>query len=364
MKHSILVVDDEKDIIDSIERQFRKQYRIFKATSGKEALAILKKETVQLILSDQRMPEMTGVQLFEKVKELQPDAVRILLTGYTDVESVIAAINTGQIYRYITKPWDPTDLDVNVRRALDAFDLKTELKEKNLKLEQALTELQTLDQAKNHFMILISHELKTPLTTSSSFLDLLKEENLSIEARKYVARISQGVERLREIVFDVLDVTSAETDQLLVKKEDQSVNELMAQVIAEFVDFISKKGLHLEVTEKKFKAHFDSKIITKVFRKIFHNAIKFSPENGEIKITVEEKNSEVRVSVTNVGPTISADRIQNIMKPFNLDEDIMHHSQGLGLGLSVAQSLLRRHGGNLQIQSASKVTTVTFTLQK
>ena len=177
-----------------------------------------------------------------------------------------------------------------------------------------------------------------------------------------MARISQGVERLREIVFDVLDVTSAETDQLLVKKEDQSVNELMAQVIAEFVDFISKKGLHLEVTEKKFKAHFDSKIITKVFRKIFHNAIKFSPENG--KITVEEKNSEVRVSVTNVGPTISADRIQNIMKPFNLDEDIMHHSQGLGLGLSVAQSLLRRHGGNLQIQSASKVTTVTFTLQK
>ena len=91
---------------------------------------------------------------------------------------------------------------------------------------------------------------------------------------------------------------------------------------------------------------------------------KFSPDNGEIKITVEEKNSEVRVSVTNVGPTISADRIQNIMKPFNLDEDIMHHSQGLGLGISVAQSLLRRHGGNLQIQSASKVTTVTFTLQK
>src|ERR1700722_15081081 len=119
MQHTILVVDDEKDIIDSIERQFRKKYRILKTTSGIEALRLMQKETVHLILSDQRMPEMTGVQLFERAQKIQPDAIRILLTGYTDVESVIAAINTGHIYRYVTKPWDPTELDINVRKALE-----------------------------------------------------------------------------------------------------------------------------------------------------------------------------------------------------------------------------------------------------
>jgi DNA-binding NtrC family response regulator len=97
MTHSILVVDDEKDILDSLERHFRKHCRVLKAGSGHEALKILQKEQVQLILSDQRMPEMTGVQLFERAQKIQPDAIRILLTGYTDVESVIAAINTGQI---------------------------------------------------------------------------------------------------------------------------------------------------------------------------------------------------------------------------------------------------------------------------
>src|ERR1700734_364023 len=143
MQHTILVVDDEKDIVDSIERQFRKKYKLLKTTSGVEALRIMQTETIHLILSDQRMPEMTGVQLFERAQKIQPDAIRILLTGYTDVESVIAAVNTGQIYRYITKPWDPTELDVILKRALDAYDLKTELKEKNEKLEQALEELKT-----------------------------------------------------------------------------------------------------------------------------------------------------------------------------------------------------------------------------
>src|SRR5476649_1267186 len=225
MKYSILVVDDEKDIVDSLERQFRKDYKTLKATSGIEALRILQTEKVQLILSDQRMPEMTGVQLFERAQKIQPDAIRMLLTGYTDVASVITAINNGQIYRYITKPWDPTDLDITVKKALEAFELRHELKEKNEKLEEALTELKTLDQAKSHFMILIGHELKTPLTTISSFLDLLREEKLSDESAKYVLRISQGVERLQEIVFDVLDVLSAETGQIPVKKAKHGLNE-------------------------------------------------------------------------------------------------------------------------------------------
>src|SRR4051812_6288219 len=102
MSYTILVVDDEADILDSLERQFRKEYKVLKATSGIEALRFLQKETIHLILSDQRMPEMTGVQLFERVQKIQPDAIRMLLTGYTDVASVIAAINNGHIYRYIT----------------------------------------------------------------------------------------------------------------------------------------------------------------------------------------------------------------------------------------------------------------------
>jgi two-component system sensor histidine kinase/response regulator len=362
MQHTILVVDDEKDIIDSIERQFRKKYKVLKTTSGIEALKIIQKEKIHLILSDQRMPEMTGVQLFERAQKIQEDAIRILLTGYSDVESVIAAINNGQIYRYITKPWDPTDLDVIVKRALDAYDLKSELKEKNIELEKAYKELKTLDQAKSHFMILIGHELKTPLTTINSFLDLLKEETLSADSQKYVQRISQGSDRLKEIVFDVLDLLGAETGQMKVKKESNSVTALLSQVSGEFSDLIDKKNLKISKPEKTHKAYFDPQIITKVLRKIIHNGIKFSSDDATLKIQASEKDGTLEISVTNAGPTLSKSTIEHILKPFNIDEDIMNHSQGMGLGLSLTQSLLKRHGSELHIESESKMTKVRFNL--
>ena len=184
MTNTILVVDDEKDIVDSLERQFRKEYKVLKATTGIEALRLLQNEKVKVIISDQRMPEMTGVQLFERAQKIQPGAIRMLLTGYTDVASVISAVNTGQIYRYITKPWDPSDLDITVKKAIETYDLRSELFDKNQKLQLALTELKTLDEAKSHFMLLIGHELKTPLTTISSFTDLLREEKAWWRFRK------------------------------------------------------------------------------------------------------------------------------------------------------------------------------------
>ncbi|MDZ4676106.1 MAG: hybrid sensor histidine kinase/response regulator [Oligoflexia bacterium] len=363
MQHIILVVDDEKDIIDSLERQFRKQYKILKATSGIDALRILNQESVHLILSDQRMPEMTGVQLFERAQKLQPDAIRILLTGYTDVESVIAAINNGQIYRYITKPWDPIDLDIIVKKALETFDLKFELKEKNKKLEQALEELKSLDQAKSHFMLLIGHELRTPLTTISSFTELLLEENLKDDVKKYVSRISQGTNRLSEIIFDVLDLLGAETGQTKLNKSKSNLSELINNTTDEFKDLVKKRSLKIKSNLKANNAFYDSTVIKKVFKKILHNALKFSTENSEVIISTSDDKDGVTLKITNDGAPISQSKIQQILKPFTLDEDIMNHSQGLGLGLSVCQSLLKHHGSLLVVDSHGNQTSVGFHLR-
>jgi two-component system sensor histidine kinase/response regulator len=213
MKHTILCVDDERDNVEALERIFRRKYNVLKATSGKEALEILDSNTVSLIISDQRMPHMTGVEFLSQSLRTHPEAVRILLTGYTDVESVIAAINSGQIYRYVTKPWDPRELEVAVDRAIERFEMAQELKQKNKELEKALNELKSLDEAKSHFMILINHELKTPLTTLISYLDLLKETKLSEEQQLFLKRVVGSTDRLKEIVFDVLEFVAAETGQ-------------------------------------------------------------------------------------------------------------------------------------------------------
>jgi response regulator RpfG family c-di-GMP phosphodiesterase len=127
--HRLLVVDDEESITKALYRIFRREgYEIDTASSGQEGLALLKEaeRPFSLIISDQRMPGMTGTQFLEKVKKILPDVIRILLTGYSDMDAIVDAINKGEIHRYLTKPWKDDDLLVQIRQALEQYELRAE----------------------------------------------------------------------------------------------------------------------------------------------------------------------------------------------------------------------------------------------
>lgn len=142
---TLLFVDDEANILASLKRLFRPfGYRIFTAESGAAGLEIMAKETVDLVISDMRMPEMNGAQFLEQVRHKWPEAIRILLTGYADIGSTIDAINKGQIYRYISKPWEDNDITISVRQALERRALEQEkerLKALTLRQNEELKEL-------------------------------------------------------------------------------------------------------------------------------------------------------------------------------------------------------------------------------
>ncbi len=141
IKPKLLVVDDEPDNLDLLYRTFRRQFQVLKAESGKDALEILKQEgEVAVIISDQRMPEMKGTEFLSKTVPDFPDTVRIILTGFTDVEDLVDAINSGQVYKYITKPWDPNELRTVVDRASVSYNMLKQRAE-NLYRAQEQTEL-------------------------------------------------------------------------------------------------------------------------------------------------------------------------------------------------------------------------------
>ena len=125
-RYGILVVDDEEGILESLELTLSPEYRVFTAPTGAAGLEILEREEVALIIVDQVMPGMTGVEFLEQVSERRPRAIRMLLTGYADMTSLVRAINDGRIYRYLYKPWDPDELRMNVKRALEAYQLSSE----------------------------------------------------------------------------------------------------------------------------------------------------------------------------------------------------------------------------------------------
>ena len=125
-RYGILVVDDEDAILESIELTLGAEYRVFTAQSAEQGLAILDREEIALVISDQVMPGMRGVEFLEKVIERNPRAIRILLTGYSDMPSLVRAINEGRIYRYIAKPWEPDELRISVKRGLEVYALSSE----------------------------------------------------------------------------------------------------------------------------------------------------------------------------------------------------------------------------------------------
>ena len=125
-RHGLLIVDDEKEILRSLTLTFADDYAVFTASSGAEALEILEKQEIALVIADQRMPVMTGAELLERVFQINSSIIRIILTGYTDTASLIQAINKGHIYQYITKPWERQDLRITVKRAVESYELALE----------------------------------------------------------------------------------------------------------------------------------------------------------------------------------------------------------------------------------------------
>lgn len=139
---NVLYIDDEPNNVTSFRAAFRRVFNIFTAESAEEGRKILETETIHVILSDQRMPKMTGIEFFQSIIESHPDPIRILITGYTDINAVIDAINVGQVYKYLSKPWNEEEVKNCILKSFEVFDLRRKneeltekLKDVNVKLE-------------------------------------------------------------------------------------------------------------------------------------------------------------------------------------------------------------------------------------
>jgi two-component system response regulator PhcR len=174
----VLYIDDEEHNLQAFKASFRRQYEIYTAGSAADGLKILQNVNIEVIIADQKMPETTGVQFFKSIKDTFPDPIRILLTGYTDIEALADAINHGDVYRYITKPWSDLELHNSIKNAYDAYRAKVDLRNKVIELEKTNDEL-------NRFIYSISHELRAPLVSVIGIVNLVKMEGLFNSSGEY-----------------------------------------------------------------------------------------------------------------------------------------------------------------------------------
>lgn len=350
MKHTVVCIDDEEHNNQALERLLRKHYTVHTATNPEVGLQLITKLKPTLIISDQRMPEMTGVELLKKSVDASPESIRILLTGYTDLESVIAAINEGQIYRYLTKPWEPTDLLTTVEQAIESFELKQKVRQQN-------EELKSLDKLKTDFMLLISHELRTPLTGMGSFLELLNEEVSNDEHKMYCKHIQKNMDRMNELVENVLLITKFQTSNTNYEDTNIALTPIVSEIWRKIEN---KKNLECAVDGSDLQVNTSISILKKIIHKIIENCHKHSKEKSTVKIHTQAEDDHWILSVSNESNSELPEDGLSLAKSFHKNENIMNHTQGTGLGLSVVKSLVEHLRGTLQIQTTNQIFQISI----
>src|SRR5947209_7168038 len=254
-KPCLLVVDDEPDLVHSVQDLLRFEYRVLGATRATEGLKIMEREQVHIVMSDQRMPEMTGVEFLKRLREQYPDTIRLLFTAYADIKAVIDAINQGNVYRYISKPWEPQELQAVLRQAVEHFDLLAErkrlvaeLQEKNRQLETANAELLQANELKKAFIKVASHELRTPLTIVLGLADLAQRQpGVEQPLRHWLERIYAGSLRLNERVDQMIKLLLADRFERTLARKDVDLAAMLKAAADDVGTFIGQRRQRLEV---------------------------------------------------------------------------------------------------------------------
>ncbi len=361
-QHTILVVDDEAQIVKSVINLLRLKYRVLGAGSGSEALEILKKEKVHVVMSDQCMPEMKGVELLSKIHSDHPDIIRLLFTGYTDISAVIEAINKGNVYRYIVKPWNPEELEVVVHDACARYDLLEERRQLIEELQVKNEKLKASDNLKSAFIKVAGHEFRTPVTILSGLCKLAKRDSSLNEASKEnLVRIETTTARLEGLVAQVLNMLSAEKFEEIFHCSSVDVASTLRQAVEDVQPFVDrrKQSLRLDFSDDLGTIKMDAKKMRDVLNNLLLNAVKFTPDAGEIYLKAHRDKEGIVVEVIDNGMGISTDSLPRMFEPFFTESDVSRHSsgqfefgsRGLGLGLSLVKAFVEMHGGTASVES-------------
>jgi signal transduction histidine kinase len=380
-RHTILVVDDEGDVVASVKDLLRLDYKVLGATGAAEALRLLDQEPVHVVMTDQRMPGITGVELLEQVRAKHPDAMRLMFTGYAEIRAVVDAINRGNVYRYITKPWDPDDLMAIIREACERYDLMAErrqlvkeLRGKNEELERVNAELTRADELKSAFIRVVSHELRTPLTILMGIADLAQRQGNAAEPLAgWIKRIHAAGQRLQYLIDQIVAMLSAQQFERKPDLHPTDLGRLIQRAIEDVRPFaeVRQQALNVELPAQPETIEVDEEKIRDSVNHLVLNAIKFTPDGGAITVAAGRENGEVLIRVSDTGVGIEPGAVRRVFDRFFTEFDVSHHSsghfeygkKGLGLGLSLVKAFVQMHGGQVEVESQmGKGTTFTIRL--
>jgi signal transduction histidine kinase len=339
----VLYIDDEVQNLNLFKACFRHDFQIFLAKSAGEGVAHLEQQDIHVIVSDQKMPGITGVQFFESILEKYPDPVRILLTAYTDAEALIDAINKGQIFRYLRKPWEEEDLRMTIRSAFQSFSTNRRLLEQNAELQKRNDEL-------NRFVYSASHDLKAPLGSIQGILDLSKMEGEEDNASQYLLLIEKSVKQLEAFIHNIIQYYK--NTQLKEQIDQIDFQKMVAEILEsyKYYQFTPLINFRIEILQEE-PFFGDTFRIRTILNNLLSNAIKYQRRDEPDKfvmISVKTSPEEVLIRVEDNGIGIPAEHLSQI---YNMFFRATSENSGSGMGLYILNEALSKISGKIKVSS-------------
>lgn len=402
----ILIVDDEESVAVTMQAILELDgHEVLTATSGAQATQRLEGALFDLVLSDLRLEDTDGLQILAEVRRKSPETVSIILTGYASLDSAVNAMREGA-YDYLVKPCDVEELRMTVARGLERRQLGQQLKQRVKELEFAnrtitelnadlqirvedatselrsrLEQLQELDRLKSQFMSIASHELKTPVTAMSGFLQVAlrrmrkrlsegfageeiwrSEQETAIDQLDVVRRQTGKLARL---IDELLDVSRIQSGRVEFQYAEVDVTQLAGEVAERMQTTSSEHEVRVSADETAGTLTGDRDHLEQVLNNLLGNAIKYSPGGGTVEVRVVGQTDEVTISVSDQGIGIPVDELEAIFGLFYRSPDRKARDVGgMGLGLFISKEIVDRHGGRIWAESPGLGTTFHLRLPR
>ncbi len=347
MAHKVLFVDDEPHVLAALRRTLRNEpYQVLCASSAAEALALMAETPVDVVVSDEQMPGMSGSELLAEVRRRYPDTVRMMLSGKATLEGAIRAINDGEIYRFFTKPCNELDLATTIRHALEQKDLVEENRRHAAELAAANKELES-------FNYTVSHDLRSPLQCIDGFAHALEEDyadRLDEQGRQYLAHLRAAARRMSQLINDLLQFSRSQRTELRWERVDLTA---MAKEIVAGLAFAHPERQVRVVIAEGLVAWGDAAFLRVVLENLIGNAWKFTSrhvtatiEVGTVRDSQLAEDGQAVYFVRDDGAGFDQAYVGKLFAPFQRLHSL-NEFEGSGIGLATVQRIIARHGGNV-----------------
>ena len=346
-KPAVLYVDDSNVNLILFKETFKKDFDIILTEYPEEALRILEEKEIQVIVSDQRMPEMSGTELLEIVSEKYPNIRRYLLTAFTDAETVIEAVNVGRVHGYIKKPLKADEVRASISSSLETYHLRKKNQDLLNELEVANAELLKMDGLKSEIINSIINEITNPLNRIMGTLHLLKNKIEGDELSEVVNILDNSVLKLEQFSMLARQITTLKSAGFALEKQEVSLKQVIQYTAIETKEDIKDQGIRLimDSDSSDLQVEGDSDLLVSSLVNLINFARLHTGKNGEIVISTIEQNGMVECRVDDGGIEYSDSLLSLLSDQFSAKNNSINLD--MGIGLAVSKMIVEAHGGHL-----------------